>query len=413
MDMDYEIYHDSGDINGIINLPSSKSISNRALLIQALSYSPYPVLNLSDSDDTKALQQVFTSNSNIFDIGHAGTTMRFLTAFLSRVVGEWVLTGSSRMKQRPIGILVDALRKLGAKIEYIENEGYPPLKILGSHLKGGLLEMDGSVSSQYISALLMIGPLVDGGLTIHLVNKIASRSYIDMTLKLMAYFGISYEWKGNKIHIPQQDYSPMEYDVEGDWSGTSYWYQMLALAKSGKVELLNLKIPGLQGDSIVAEWFLDFGISSMQTSKSIVISKISDRKPKFLQLDFIENPDIAQTMAVLCVLKEVPFHFRGLETLKIKETDRIAALQNELAKFGAALKEPAHGELSWDGSFTLPIEKKPEILTYHDHRMAMAFAPAALIGKVIIRDPHVVTKSYPSFFDDMKKVGFTIRQFDV
>ena len=407
--MNCEIYHNSRNINGIIDLPSSKSISNRALLLQALSYSPYPVLNLSDSDDTKALQQVLNSNSSVFDVGHAGTTMRFLTAFLSRVAGEWVLTGSPRMKQRPIGILVNALQKLGAKIDYMENEGFPPLKIWGSHLKGGLLELDGSVSSQFISALLMIGPLVENGLTLRLMNNIASRSYIDMTLKLMAYFSISYEWVGNEICIPQQDYLPRELTVEGDWSGASYWYQMLALAISGRVELLNLQMPGLQGDSVVGKWFEAFGISSRQTENSVVISKTSDRKPKFLQLDFIENPDIAQTMAVLCVLKKVPFHFRGLETLKIKETDRISAMQNELAKFGAELKEPAHGELSWDGSFTLSIEKIPEIFTYHDHRMALAFAPAALMGKVIVKDTQVVTKSYPSFFDDLKKVGFTIK----
>ena len=407
--MRYEIFHSSKTINGIINLPSSKSISNRVLLLQALSNSPYPLHNLSDSDDTKALQQVFASNSNKFDIGHAGTTMRFLTAFLSRIVGEWELTGSERMKQRPIGILVSALRNLGAKIDYIDNEGFPPLKIWGSHLKGGLIELDGSVSSQFISALLMIAPLVEGGLTLRLLNRITSRSYIEMTLRLMEYFGISYEWKNNEVRIFQQNYCPREFAVEGDWSGASYWYQMLALADSGQVELLNIQIPGLQGDSIIARWFEKFGLTTIVTEKSVIVSKTGNHRPDFLELDFLENPDVAQTMAVLCVLKKVPFHFTGLETLKIKETDRISALQNELAKFGAKLKEPAFGELSWDGLLPLTIDSFPEISTYHDHRMALSFVPAALIGKIIIKDPGVVSKSYPSFYDDLKTVGFTIR----
>ena len=406
--MYYEIFHNSKNITGTINLPSSKSISNRALVLQALSYSLYPLHNVSDSDDTKALQHVFTSNSNKFDIGHAGTTMRFLTAFLSRIVGEWELTGSERMKQRPIGILVDALRKLGAKIDYLGNDGYPPLKIWGSHLKGGLLELDGSISSQYISALLMIAPLVEDGLTLRLLNRITSRSYIEMTLRLMKHFGISYEWNDNEIRIPQQNYFPAELTVEGDWSGASYWYQMLALADSGQVELLNLQMPGLQGDSIVAKWFESFGITTIPTENSVIVNKTENIKPEFLELDFLENPDVAQTMAVLCVLKRVPFHFTGLETLKIKETDRINALMVELSKFGAELKEPVHGELSWDGSLPLQSYKVPEISTYHDHRMALAFAPAALIGKIIIKDPDVVTKSYPSFYDDLKTVGFVI-----
>ncbi|MEN6452791.1 MAG: 3-phosphoshikimate 1-carboxyvinyltransferase [Prolixibacteraceae bacterium] len=408
--MKYSLSKPDQRIGGIIDLPSSKSISNRVLIINALAYSPYAVRNLSDSDDTRVMQQIFSSNTHIFDIGHAGTAMRFMTAFLSKIVGEWILTGSERMKQRPIGILVNALTELGAKIEYLEKEGFPPLKILGSRLKGKVLELDGSVSSQYISALLMIGPTIEGGLTLRLRNRTTSRSYIAMTLELMKLFGIDYIWNESEIRIKEQDYQPIDFTVEADWSGASYWYQLLALANEGEVELRNLRLPSLQGDCIVADWFRSFGIESLFTGKSVLITKRNFNYPDFLNLDFTENPDIAQTMAVLCVLKKIPFHFRGLETLKIKETDRINALQSELSRFGAKLTEPALGELQWDGSFPLVKEDIPVISTYHDHRMALAFAPAALFGKVVIDDPLVITKSYPGFFEDLRNVGFEINE---
>lgn len=398
-------------LKGSIVLPASKSIANRALIIHALSYSPYPIENLSDSDDTRVMSQVFNSNTNQFDIGHAGTAMRFLTAFLSQIVGEWILTGSDRMKQRPIGILVDALTKLGAKIEYLENEGFPPLKIYGSHLKGCVLELDGSVSSQYISALLLIAPIIEGGLTLRLKNKIMSRPYIEMTLKLMEQFGVQHVWKGNEIRISEQKYMAHPFSVEADWSGASYWYEMAVLADEVDVELIGLTTESLQGDAKIASWFEQLGIQTLATEKGSRLVKTGQALPKFLQLNFMENPDIAQTFAVLCVMKQIPFHFTGLETLKIKETNRIAALQVELAKFGAQIAEPAHGELNWDGTF--PIEKQtlPEIETYHDHRMAMAFAPACQsFGPIAVLDSMVVTKSYPEFWDDLKKVGFEVKE---
>lgn len=406
--MKYRLSKSDKIVKGIINLPSSKSISNRALIINALSYSPYEIENLSDSDDTLVMKQVLTSNTNHFDIGHAGTAMRFLTAFLSQIVGEWIITGSDRMKQRPIKILVDALNELGAKIEYVEKEGFPPLHIFGSHLKGKIIELDGSVSSQYISALLMIAPTLEGGLTLRLKNKITSRSYIELTLKLMKQFGIEYVWKGNEIYIKEQKYMSRQFTVEADWSGASYWYQLTALSDEAEIELKNLQLMSLQGDCEIAAWFKQFGVESNATPDGVIIKKTLGIQPKFLQLNFIENPDVAQTMAVLCVLKKVPFHFTGLETLKIKETDRIAALQNELAKFGAQVTEPKHGELSWDGTLSLKKMKIPCIKTYHDHRMALAFAPASLYGEIEIDDPMVITKSYPGYYDDLRKVGFEI-----
>ena len=400
-------------LKGSIVLPGSKSVANRALIIHALSYSPYPIENLSESDDTRVMEQVFNSNSNHFDIGHAGTAMRFLTAFLSQVVGEWTLTGSDRMKQRPIGILVDALNKLGAKIEYIENEGFPPLKIFGSHLKGCVLELDGSVRSQYISALLMIAPTIEDGLTLRLKNKITSRPYIEMTLKLMEQFGVQHVWKGNEIRIAAQTYNALPFSVEADWSGASYWYEMAVMADEVDLELIGLHTESLQGDAIIAKWFEQLGIETTSTGKGSRLTKNGQPLPKFLQLNFIENPDVAQTFAVLCVMKQIPFHFSGLETLKIKETNRIAALQDELAKFGAQITEPAHGELKWDGTFPLEKQAIPEIETYHDHRMALAFAPACQIfGPIAILDPMVITKSYPGFWDDLKKVGFSVEEVE-
>jgi 3-phosphoshikimate 1-carboxyvinyltransferase len=407
--MKYLVSKPDKTLKGSIVLPGSKSVANRALIIHALSYSPYPIENLSDSDDVRVMNEVINSNSNVFDIGHAGTAMRFLTAFLSQIVGEWTVTGSERMKQRPIGILVDALNKLGARIEYLENEGFPPLKIVGSHLTGCILELDGSVSSQYISALLMIAPTIEGGLTLRLKNKITSRPYIDMTLKLMEQFGVQSVWKGNEIRIAEQAYKARPFAVEADWSGASYWYQMAVMADELDLELVGLTTESLQGDVQIAKWFQELGIDTIATEKGSKLVKNGKALPKKLSINFVENPDVAQTFAVLCVMKEIPFHFTGLETLKIKETNRILALQDELAKFGAKITESAHGELSWDGTFPLEKQAVPEIETYHDHRMALAFAPACQeYGPVAILDPMVITKSYPNYWEDLKTVGFVI-----
>jgi 3-phosphoshikimate 1-carboxyvinyltransferase len=397
-------------VSGNIRLPASKSISNRILIISALSGNKFPVRNLSDSDDTRVMQEALKLNKHQFDIGHAGTAMRFLTAFLAMLPGEWEITGSERMKQRPVKILVDALSELGAKIYYKEKEGFPPLSIHGSGLKGKKIELDGSISSQYISALLMIAPKIENGITLKLTGEVTSSSYIKLTLNLMRRFGIRYEWKGDTITVPQQNYTPVGFTVESDWTGASYWYQVLAVAEKGSLLLENLELNSLQGDSKISEWFELFGINSEEHEKGIVISKTKNVLPSKLVLDFRENPDVAQTMACLCVSKGIPFHFTGLKTLKIKETDRISALQKELAKFGAILTEPHPGELKWDGDADLSMKVKiPVINTYNDHRMAMAFAPMARPGIILkIEDPAVVTKSYPFYWEDLKKTGFEI-----
>ena len=395
-----------------IPLPASKSISNRVHIIRALTKQPLPVMNLSECDDTRVMEEVFRSDGSVFDIGHAGTAMRFLTAWLSCRPGEWILTGSERMKQRPIRVLADALNQLGAQIEYLEKEGFPPLKITGSTYQGGIIELDGSVSSQYISALLMIAPALEGELVLKLKNRVTSRSYIEMTLRLMEKHGIRYSWKNKEIRIPRQDYRPLEFTVESDWSAASYWYEILALCPAGSFLLKGLSLSGLQGDESVSHWFSGFGIESVPCAEGIRITRKEATQPVRIFLSFHENPDIAQTMAALCVAKKIPFHFIGLETLKIKETNRIAALQVELKKFGALLTEPVEGELKWDGIIHPEwIQEIPVIKTYNDHRMALAFAPLALAGKpLIIENPEVVTKSYPGYWEDLRKVGFQIQK---
>ena len=407
--MYYTISKPEKIIEGKIIVPSSKSISNRVQIINALSYSFEPIKNLSTCDDSKVMQEVLFSNTNVFDVGHAGTSMRFLTAYLSKILGEWTLTGSDRMKERPISVLVDALNSLGAQISYLEKEGYPPLKILGSNITGKEVELAGNTSSQYITALLLIAPTLENGLRIKLQGKIVSRSYIEMTLNIMEEFGIQSEFKGDEIYVAKQAYKVIPYTVEGDWSGASYWYAFMALAPKGKLFLDGLRKNSFQGDSGLVEVFGKLGVKTNFSKKGMYIEQ-SNEACKKLVFDFIEMPDLAQTFAVVSALKNIPFHFKGLETLKIKETNRIAALIDELAKLGYVLYEPKEGELAWDGE--MKTESDDIVIeTYHDHRMAMAFAPIAMMRPEIqIADPMVVNKSYPNFWEQIKEIGFNIEE---
>jgi 3-phosphoshikimate 1-carboxyvinyltransferase len=394
-------------IKGKIQLPSSKSISNRALIINALSYSPDEIENVSDCDDTRMVTETLNSDSNTFNIGAAGTAMRFLTAFLSKVVGEWTITGSERMKQRPIKILVEALNSLGAKIEYIEKEGFPPLRIFGSALKGGEIELDGSVSSQYISGLLMIAPTMENGLTITLKGNVISKPYILLTLKIMEDFGVKAIWNKGKITVAPQEYKPIKFKVESDWSAASYWYEILALKGDGEVLLSGLNKGSYQGDAKVAELFALLGIHTSFTREGALLT-FTGEVASSLVYNFIEQPDLAQTFVVTCCLMNVPFSFSGLQSLKIKETDRIAALIAEMKKLGYNIKETSEGLMEWNGD-KIARQENPEISVYEDHRMAMAFAPAAIkIKGLRIKDPKVVSKSYPAFWNDLKSVGFQI-----
>lgn len=396
------------EIRTTIQLPSSKSISNRVLIINALSRGKYIPENLSDCDDTRVMMKALRDNEAVIDILAAGTAMRFLTAYLSVTPGTRIITGTDRMKQRPIEILVHALRELGAEIEYVEQEGYPPLRITGKKLPGRSIGLKGDVSSQYISALLMIAPVLDEGLQIFLTGEIISRPYIDLTLHLMDDFGVRAVWESeNCISVAHQAYKNLPFMVESDWSAASYWYQMAALTRCAEIELPGLFAKSYQGDNRGASVFARLGVATTFTDKGVVLNK-TGRCVERLREDFIDIPDLAQTFVVTCALLGVPFHFTGLQSLKIKETDRITALITEMAKLGFAIRQANDSELIWDGERLEP-HPVPVINTYEDHRMAMAFAPAAVyFPEIRIDEPHVVTKSYPQYWKDLEKAGFTI-----
>ena len=405
-------------LEATISLPASKSISNRALIIYALSGGKNMPSNLSDCDDTEVIINALRNMPEKIDIKAAGTAMRFMTAYLSVMEGTHILTGTERMKHRPISILVDALRKLGANIEYVGTEGYPPLRITGQSLNGGLLEIPGNVSSQYISALLMIAPMLKEGMTLHLLGDIISRPYIDLTLWMMGEFGADAEWFSNDtIVVKPQPYKSRDYFIESDWSGASYWYEMMALCadKRSEVKLTGLMDGSKQGDSTTRYIFSLLGVKTQFESKQAGIAQTVTLKqngrcvPK-LEYDFINSPDLAQTFVVTCAAKGIPFHFKGLSTLKIKETDRIEALKTEMRKLGYVLQDHNNSELIWDGERCDPSFEQG-IDTYEDHRMALAFAPYAFLhDKLIINNPQVVTKSYPHYWEDLRLAGFTIEE---
>ncbi len=480
--MQYILYPPAA-LRATINLPSSKSISNRALVMHALSGGKTLPSNLSVCDDTDVIVRALygCSPADIahapathtlpyeIDIKAAGTAMRFMTAFLAANGGQstsedgargamptgeqHVITGTERMQQRPISVLVNALRQLGAEIEYTANEGFPPLRITGKQLDGGQLDIAGSVSSQYISALLLIAPTLRQGLRLHLTGNIISRPYIDMTLALMRDFGASAAWlSDDTIEVKPQPYGDRPFSVESDWSAASYWYELAAISQSPDTEirLTGLCHNSLQGDAAIKYLFTMLGVktsfdsaatapsaSDVPNSKASAAlnskasaalnSKASaalNSQPStatlrcqptatqaFLHYDFVGQPDMAQTVVVCCAMMDIPFRFKGLQTLKIKETDRIAALITEMRKLGYVLTEPANGELAWDGTRCPLQTAAPAIDTYDDHRMAMAFAPAALrFPGLRINNPQVVTKSYPTFWDDLRTIGFVIEE---
>ena len=399
-------------VKGKVILPSSKSLSNRVLVINALSGS-WGVLpeNVSDCDDTMMMIKWLGGNDETVDVGAAGTAMRFSTALLAVSEGYRVITGSERMKQRPIALLVDALRGLGAEIEYVGNEGYPPLRIKGNPtMKGGCVSLSGGVSSQYISALLMIAPMMEEGLTLTLTGDVVSRPYIDMTIGLMRDFGAKVMWMDdNVVRVEPRVYSKRDFFVESDWSACSYWYEMVALG-DGDVLLPGLFKDSFQGDSRVAELFSMLGVATEYVEGEgmgacVHIYRTGDVCGR-LDLDLVEQPDLAQTLVVCCCMMGVPFRFTGLQSLKIKETDRINALRTEMRKLGYVVGEDNDSVLYWNGE-RCEADTEPVIDTYDDHRMAMAFAPCALkLGEIRINDPHVVSKSYPGYWEDLRSVGF-------
>lgn len=401
--MSISLEHPTQILKGEINLTSSKSESNRALIIQALCKDDFEIDKLSISDDTVVLQQLLNSEEKELSVGLAGTTMRFLTAFLATREGEVVLTGEHRMKERPIKVLVDVLKELGADIAYVENEGYPPLKISGRKLEGGKIIIDGSVSSQYISALLMIAPKLEKGIQIEFEGEIISKPYIDMTISIMKHFGALVDWKVDSIVVKPGGYVTRDFIVEADWSAASYWYGMVALAKEADITLYGLQQESLQGDAVVQEIYKNFGVTTEFVDGGICLTKSNIALIDNLEIGFLDCPDIAQTVAVTCAALNVGIRLTGLKTLRIKETDRVSALQTELNKLGFNVLVDGDDLMIKKSDSEL---KKVPVQTYNDHRMAMAFAPLALIGEITVEDENVVSKSYPNFWEDLKKVEF-------
>lgn len=363
--------------------------------------------NLSEANDTVLMKQLINSPDPVLDVEDAGTTMRFLTAYLAVQGQEKVITGTDRMKLRPIGLLVDALRVLGARISYLEKEGFPPLKIEGFEgQKTNQLTIRGDVSSQYISALMMIAPTLPKGLTLTLTGKVGSKPYIDMTASLMRKFGVEVQVNENVIEVNPQSYKSCDYRIEADWSAASYWFAFTALADQAEITLPNITMRSFQGDRVIADLMEQLGVKSEPRGNNLLLTKKEAHTE--LTFDFTHCPDLAQTVAVVCAAKGIHGTFTGLESLRIKETDRIHALHQELQKIGAQLIETGS---SWKLVPTHNIpETIPTINTYLDHRMAMAFAPLATLRDIVIENPTVVRKSYPGYWDDLKTVGFTLAE---
>ena len=401
---DLRLRHQSGNLDGKIQITGSKSESNRMLLLQAL-FPHIELENLSNSDDTVAMKSGLESDNDLVDIGHAGTSMRFLTAYYSTLENqEKTLTGSSRMQERPIGILVDALRQLGADIIYLKNEGYPPLLIKGKRLTASEVSLSANISSQFITALMLIAPSLPYGLCLQLEGKITSVPYIEMTLSLLHQIGVKATFSGQHIQVfPKKDITQATHAVESDWSSASYYFSMIALSKDADITLSTYKENSLQGDKVLMDIYEPLGVKSMIKNNILYLQKQALRS-KTVKLDLSDAPDIAQTIAVTCYGLGVACDLTGLHTLKIKETDRLVALQKELTKLGAIIEVT-------DKSLHLrkrtnPIHPNVLVETYHDHRMAMAFAPLALLVPIRIQDADVVSKSYPGFWKDLGRLGF-------
>mgnify|MGYP005641502431 FL=1 len=385
--MNYKISHPTKVVNCEIDLPSSKSISNRLLIIKALCKKKFLIKNLSESDDTILLKNALNSKEKTINVSHAGTSFRFLTSFLSIQKGkEFILNGSDRMKERPIKELVNSLQELGVKIEYLEKEDFPPLKIIGTEIDGGEIEIDGTISSQFISSLLLIAPNLKNGLILKIKGELVSKPYVLMTLKLMGEFGINWTWNKDVITILKQEYVAKNYTVESDWSAATFWFQSASLSEKCKIILRGLNEESIQGDSACKKIFKDLGVDSVFKNGDLILTKNKRISPSETY-NLIETPDIYQSLKCTLFTLNKDSEFTGIQTLRNKETDRIAAVENELLKLNT-----------------------PKIIeTYNDHRMAMSFAPLSLkFEELQISNPGVISKSYPNYWKDLKKGGFKI-----
>ncbi|MDA9648593.1 3-phosphoshikimate 1-carboxyvinyltransferase [Flavobacteriaceae bacterium] len=404
--MHLNLSHDTLICNGKIKITGSKSETNRLLFLQSL-FPNFKIQNKSNSDDSTIMQAALKSTSDFIDINHAGTAMRFLTSYFSQLEGrEVTLTGSERMQQRPIKILVDALRSLGASIEYEKKQGYPPLRIKGKKLDGGTISLPADISSQYISSLIMLGAVLKAGIELNLKGTITSMPYINMTLDLLKRLGIKTEFKGHRILVKNTSKSKNTIQVvESDWSSASYFFSIAALSDKAKIYLSNYKSNSLQGDSILRIIYKQLGVNSYFEGNNLILEKENISSPKSIKWDLSNAPDIAQTIAVSCYGLGVACDLEGLHTLKIKETDRLVALDTELSKLGAKISVTNKSlHLASDQDF----QKGITISTYNDHRMAMAFAPLALKIPLSVNKAEVVSKSYPSFWEDLNSLNFKI-----
>ncbi len=417
--MDIRIRHHSRILQGEITLESSKSVSNRVLIIQALCRQPFRIENISRAEDTVVLQGLLHQGGNTYNCGAGGTTFRFLTALLAMKPGTQIITGTTGLQKRPIGELVRCLRGLGAKIEYLGNEGFPPLRVAEPNFSDAknAIEIDASVSSQFVSALLMIAPELPGGLKLKLSNAIASEPYIEMTLQLMQHFGATFTREKGQIIIAPQKYKARDIQIEADWSGASYYYAAAALAEQADFQLNGLFENSFQGDSVIRELGKQFGVQTIFNSRGAQLVKKAEKELTTFEYDFLKHPDLAQTLAVLVAAKGVSGLFSGIESLKIKETDRVAAIKQELAKAGVYMSElPERFSRDKSKKFYM-IEGslrsgEIEVETYDDHRMALCFFPLALRQPVLIKSAEVVSKSYPNVWSDLEKLGFVIEYFN-
>ena len=392
---------------GEIKITGSKSETNRLLILKEL-FKKISLSNISNSDDSNVMQNALNADKSLIDIGHAGTAMRFLTSFYAISDGrEIVLTGSERMKQRPIKILVNALNGLGANIKYIENKGYPPLKIKGKNISGGEIILPSNTSSQYLTSLLLIGPKLKNGLKINLSGKITSYPYVKLTLHFLRRIGVDLEVKSDTIFVKNiKNIKQKNIKIESDWSSASYFFSAVALSRFSNLKLSFFSTNSLQGDSVLVKLYKKLGVDATIKNGNLILSKNSNfKKPNFINLNLNDTPDLAQTIAVTCLGLKISCELNGLHTLKIKETDRLVALKNEISKFGAIVKI-TNDSLQLIAKKNLKYDV--EIDTYNDHRMAMAFAPLALKNNIKIKNEKVVTKSYPAFWDDLQSIGFQI-----
>ncbi|MGB8703797.1 MAG: 3-phosphoshikimate 1-carboxyvinyltransferase [Gillisia sp.] len=399
--------HSTSVIKGDLRITGSKSESNRTLILQAL-YPEIKVENLSNSDDTVVLTQALLKTAGMIDIHHAGTAMRFLTAYFASQQGkEVILTGSRRMRERPIKLLVDALKSMGADIQYENNEGFPPLRIRGKKLETDSVRLKANISSQYISALMLIAPSLPNGLRIFLEGQVTSAPYISMTLEILHFLGLKGSFSNNEIQISAASEVPSKtVYIESDWSSASYFYSMVAISKDSEIKLSNYRKSSLQGDSCIAEIYRKLGVETVYQENSIILKKVAHKKPKCVEEDLQNSPDIAQTLAVTCLALGLECKLKGLHTLKIKETDRLVALKTEMEKFGAKV-EITHNSLHLLSSVK-NLQENVHVATYNDHRMAMAFAPLALKVPLTIEDAEVVSKSYPEYWDHLKNLNFLV-----